>query len=93
MDDVRYAVSGDATIAYRVEGDGPPIMYLGNWGTNLEEVEVTFEIRLWFERLSSAGRFVMFDQRGSGLSDRGSVAQGLEGYLTATRPRSQARSW
>ena len=81
VDDVRYAVSGDATIAYRVEGDGPAIVYLGNWGTNLEAVEVTFQIRLWFERLSSTGRFVMFDQRGSGLSDRGSVTQGLDAWI------------
>jgi pimeloyl-ACP methyl ester carboxylesterase/class 3 adenylate cyclase len=81
VDGVRYAVSGDATVAYHVEGDGPGVVYLGNWGTNMEATSVTLEIRLWFERLSGAGRFVIFDQRGSGLSDRGSVTQGLDAWI------------
>jgi pimeloyl-ACP methyl ester carboxylesterase/class 3 adenylate cyclase len=79
--DVRYATSGDAAIAYRVEGDGPGVVFLGNWGTNMEAVDVTLEIRLWMERLAAATRFVMFDQRGTGLSDRGSVEQSLDVWL------------
>lgn len=81
MEDVRYAVSGGASIAYHVSGAGPGLVHLGNFGTNMEALEVTLEVRLWFERLAGATRFVMYDQRGTGLSDRDTTSAGLEVWV------------
>jgi pimeloyl-ACP methyl ester carboxylesterase len=65
-----YARSGDATIAYRVLGDGPlDFLYIGGM---LSHVEVVLEepgVKRWFERLGEFSRVILFDRRGSGLSD------------------------
>src|SRR3954451_22726283 len=69
--DVRYARSGEATIAYRVLGGEAPIdiVFIGGL---LNHVEVMLEepgLARFFERLTSFARVILFDRRGSGLSD------------------------
>jgi class 3 adenylate cyclase len=69
--DVRYAHSGDATIAYRVLGSGAPIdvVFLGGL---LNHVEVVLEepgLARFFERMTSFANVILMDRRGSGLSD------------------------
>src|SRR5688572_22518091 len=66
----QYARSGDASIAYQVVGDGPIdlVLVLG-FATHLElQWEAATMARL-FERLSSFSRLIIFDKRGTGLSD------------------------
>ena len=66
----QYARSGDLHIAYQVIGDGPiDLVYVPSW---MSQVEVYWEeprIARYFERLASFSRLIMFDRRGTGLSD------------------------
>src|ERR1700676_4221712 len=70
----RYAKSGDVHIAYQVVGTGPvDLVFVQGWVTN---VELWWEEPRWasfYERLASFSRLILFDKRGTGLSDRGSV--------------------
>jgi pimeloyl-ACP methyl ester carboxylesterase len=66
----RYAKSGDASIAYQVVGEGPidVVLVLG-FGTHLELQWELAQMARFFERLSSFARLIIFDKRGTGLSD------------------------
>src|SRR5947207_3035062 len=69
--EVKYARSGDVSIAYQVIGDGPRDLIINHgWVSN---IDVYWDQPLWvrfFERLSSFSRVIQFDKRGTGLSDR-----------------------
>ncbi|HEX9712906.1 MAG TPA: adenylate/guanylate cyclase domain-containing protein [Actinomycetota bacterium] len=70
MTEIRYARSGDLSIAYRVEGQGPPdVVVVPGY---VSHVEMSWETpptaRAW-ERLTSFSRTITFDKRGTGLSD------------------------
>jgi pimeloyl-ACP methyl ester carboxylesterase len=69
--EVRYAKSGDVNIAYSVVGDGPfdLVFVVGSVFTALE---YAWEgpPRDFFEKLASFSRLIIFDKRGTGLSDR-----------------------
>ena len=70
----RYARSGDASIAYQVVGDGPlDVLFLPGWISQVEQAWELPALRRFFERLAGFGRLILFDRRGTGLSDR--VAQ------------------
>jgi len=68
---IRYAKSGDVNIAYTVTGEGPlDLVFVPGW---VSHVEALWELPLtaqFFERLSSFARLILFDKRGTGLSDR-----------------------
>src|SRR6201995_551199 len=66
----RYARSGDVSIAYQVVGDGPIdlVLVLG-FTTHLELQWEAPPLARFFERLSSFARLILFDKRGTGLSD------------------------
>ena len=84
--EVRYARSGDVNIAYTVVGDGPfDIVFINGWVlSNLEGTWDGPPQRL-FERLSAAGRLILFDKRGTGLSDRVSDFPSLETRMDDVR--------
>lgn len=69
--DIRYARSGDVNVAYTTVGDGPfDIVLVSGWVlTNLEVAWEGSAARL-YEGLSAFGRLILFDKRGTGLSDR-----------------------
>jgi pimeloyl-ACP methyl ester carboxylesterase len=67
----RYARSGDASIAYQVVGDGPlNLVYVPGWISNVEMTWEEPSVARFFERLASFSRLILFDKRGTGLSDR-----------------------
>jgi class 3 adenylate cyclase len=67
----RYARSGDASIAYQVVGDGPlDLLFLAGWLTQLEQLWEAPANRRFLERLTTFSRLIMFDTRGTGLSER-----------------------
>jgi class 3 adenylate cyclase len=73
--ETRYAKSGDVNIAYQVVGDGPfDLVYVPPFISNLELQWEDPDERRYFERLASFSRLIMFDKRGTGLSDRVEVA-------------------
>ena len=67
----QYARSGDLNIAYQVVGDGPfDVLWIPGFVSNVELVwEEPTAARL-LERLASFSRLILFDKRGTGLSDR-----------------------
>jgi pimeloyl-ACP methyl ester carboxylesterase len=69
--ETRYAQSGDVAIAYRIFGDGP--VDLVETPGAISNVELLWEQPLfarWCERVGSFARLIVFDKRGTGLSDR-----------------------
>src|SRR6266576_2541383 len=66
-----YARSGDVNIAYQVIGDGPiDLVYVMGWVSNLEAFWQEPSVARFFYRLASFSRVILFDKRGTGLSDR-----------------------
>jgi len=67
----KYARSGDASIAYQVIGEGGlDLLFLTGWITQIEHLWEAPANRRFLERLASFGRLILFDTRGTGLSDR-----------------------
>jgi pimeloyl-ACP methyl ester carboxylesterase len=69
--EVRYARSGDVNIAYGVVGEGPfDIVFVS--GSVFSSLEYAWEgpPADFFSRLASFSRLILFDKRGTGLSDR-----------------------
>jgi pimeloyl-ACP methyl ester carboxylesterase len=66
----RYARSGDASIAYQVCGEGPiDLVFIPGFVSHLDLFwEVPASAR-FFRRLASFSRLILFDKRGTGLSD------------------------
>ena len=68
--DTRYARSGDLHIAYQVVGHGPiDLIWIPTWIWQIEHVWEERSVAKLFERLASFTRLIMFDRRGTGLSD------------------------
>ncbi len=66
----RYARSGDANIAYQVVGEGPiDLVYVPGWISNVELMWDEPSHSHVLERLSRFSRLILFDKRGTGLSD------------------------
>jgi pimeloyl-ACP methyl ester carboxylesterase len=69
--ETRYARSGDLNIAYQVTGEGPrDLVYVPGWVSNIEMMWEEPAMVHFLERLASFSRLVLFDKRGTGLSDR-----------------------
>jgi class 3 adenylate cyclase/pimeloyl-ACP methyl ester carboxylesterase len=75
----RYARSGDASIAYQVVGDGGlDLLFLTGWITQIEQLWEAPANRRFLDRLAEFGRLILFDSRGTGLSERVLEAYTLE---------------
>jgi class 3 adenylate cyclase len=71
----QYARSGDVHIAYQVVGSGPMDLVVVPGFTS--HLELYWDLPAWvacFERLASFSRLILFDKRGTGMSDRVTVA-------------------
>jgi pimeloyl-ACP methyl ester carboxylesterase len=67
----RYARSGDVHIAYQVVGEGPPdLIYVPGWVSHLDYFWEEPGYARFLRRLASFSRLILFDKRGTGLSDR-----------------------
>ncbi len=79
LPETRYAKSGGVNIAYQVVGNGPrDLVLVPGWMSNIDVFweEPTFARLL--TRLASFSRLILFDKRGTGLSDRVSDMPSLE---------------
>jgi pimeloyl-ACP methyl ester carboxylesterase len=69
--ETRYAQSGDVNIAYQVVGDGPRILVVvPGWVSNIDLFREEPHVTRFLKRLASFSRLILFDKRGTGLSDR-----------------------
>ena len=67
----QYARSRDVSIAYQVVGGGAlDLLYVPGWISNVEMTWEEPSVARFFERLASFSRLILFDKRGTGLSDR-----------------------
>jgi pimeloyl-ACP methyl ester carboxylesterase len=82
----QYARSGDASVAYQVAGEAPIdlVLVLG-FATHLELQWEWPPFARFFERILSFSRLIVFDKRGTGLSDPVTEAPTLEQRIDDVR--------
>ena len=74
--ETRYAKSGSVNIAYQVVGDGPiDLVAIPIWVSHLEAAWEEPSLTRFYRRLASFSRLILFDKRGTGLSDRVPVGE------------------
>ena len=84
--ETRYARSGDLHLAYQVLGDGPiDLIWVPTWIWQVEHVWEQPGVERLLRRLASFSRLIMFDRRGSGLSDPVLGAPTLEEQMDDVR--------
>src|SRR6186997_1937193 len=84
--DIRYARSGGLSIAYQVVGDGETdLLYVPGWVSNLVYGWEIPHFRVFYERLAESFRLILFDKRGTGLSDLGGHFPALETRMDDVR--------
>ena len=82
----QYAKSGDVSVAYQVLGDGPFDLVLApGFVSNLEAAWQEPLLADYYRALSSFCRLIVFDKRGTGLSDRVSDIPDLETRMDDVR--------
>ena len=66
----RFTTVGADYIAYQVLGDGPPdIVFVPHWNSNIEALWDFAPLARFVRHLAGIGRVILFDKRGTGLSD------------------------
>jgi len=84
--DIRYVKNGGVAIAYQVVGDGPSdLVFVPDYTSNLV---YGWEHRYWrdfYERLAQSFRLIVYDKRGTGLSDHGGQFPSLETQMDDLR--------
>src|ERR687887_1801179 len=77
--DIRYARSGGAAIAYQVVGEGEiDLVYVPDYVSNLVYGWESAHWRRFYDALARSFRLILFDKRGTGLSDLGGHYPALE---------------
>ncbi|MGQ0671110.1 MAG: adenylate/guanylate cyclase domain-containing protein [Actinomycetota bacterium] len=77
--EARYAKSGDVSVAYSVVGDGPfDLVFVSGWVLSVLESAWEGPAADTLSRLASFSRLILFDKRGTGLSDRTTGIPDLE---------------
>jgi len=89
--ETRYARSGDVNIAYQVFGDGPiDIVYVPGWVSHVEYAWESPLVASFLQRLASFSRLILFDKRGTGLSDQTTDLPTLEQRMDDVRAVMEA---
>lgn len=67
----QYTKSGRINIAYQVFGSGPvDLVYIPGWVSNIDLMWCCPELVSFLQELGKVARVILFDKRGTGLSDR-----------------------
>ena len=79
---IRFCTSSDGVrLAYATSGAGPPLVRAPHWFTHLEHDLSNPAMRPWVAGLSRRYSLLRFDQRGTGLSDRGVPIPSWESHV------------
>jgi pimeloyl-ACP methyl ester carboxylesterase len=80
LPETRFTKVGDIDIAYQVIGraDGLDLVFVPGWVSHLEVMWELPEFARFLDRLAAMGRLLLFDKRGTGLSDRIAGVPALE---------------
>jgi len=85
LPETRYAKSGDVHIAYQVAGDGPlDLVFVMGWVSHLDSLWEGASAS-FLQRLAAFSRLILFDKRGTGLSDRVAELPTLEQRMDDVR--------
>jgi class 3 adenylate cyclase len=87
----RYAKSGEYNVAYQILGDGPiDIVVVFGYISHLDLMWESPAFAHFMERLSTFARVILFDKRGTGLSDRVDEIPTLEERMDDVRAVMEA---
>lgn len=77
--EIRYALNGGVAIAYQIVGTGSAdLVYVPDWVSNLVYAWHYPLVRDFYLRLADSFRLILFDKRGTGISDHGGQFATLE---------------
>ncbi len=77
--DIQYVRNAGVAVAYKVVGDGDiDLVYVPDYVSNLVYDWGYPPLRTFYERLAQSFRLILFDKRGTGLSDQGGQFASLE---------------
>ena len=69
--ETRYTNAGSVTIAYQILGSGPvDIVLVPGWVSNIDIFWEEPRVARFLRRIASYSRLILFDKRGTGMSDR-----------------------
>ena len=69
--ETQYVQNGDVNIAYQTVGEGDiDIVFVMGWVSHLDYFWAEPRFAAFLQRLASFSRLILFDKRGTGLSDR-----------------------
>jgi pimeloyl-ACP methyl ester carboxylesterase len=84
--ETRYAHSGGVNIAYQVVGEGPyDLVFVPG---SISHAELAWQVPAWaafYRRLASFSRLIVFDKRGTGMSDPVNGAPTIETRMDDVR--------
>ncbi len=84
--ETRYARSGDVSVAYQIVGDGPfDLVYVPGFVSHVELRWTVPSFAHSLEGLAAFSRLILFDKRGTGMSDRVAGAPTLEARMDDLR--------
>jgi class 3 adenylate cyclase/pimeloyl-ACP methyl ester carboxylesterase len=84
--ETRYARSGDVRIAYQVVGNGDlDVVWVPGVVNHLDAIWADSATARFFSRLAAFSRLILFDKRGTGLSDRNIGEAPLEDRMDDVR--------
>jgi len=82
----HYAQSGEVNIAYQVIGDGPfDLVFVPGFVSHLDMQWADPRVAHFLEKLASFSRLILFDKRGTGLSDPVAAPAPLEDRMDDVR--------
>jgi pimeloyl-ACP methyl ester carboxylesterase/class 3 adenylate cyclase len=65
-----FAWRGDVSLAYQVFGEGPDLLYIPGWLSNVDVMWESPEYEGFLRRLATFSRVIVMDRRGYGCSER-----------------------
>jgi pimeloyl-ACP methyl ester carboxylesterase len=80
-----YARIDGLSIAYQLFGDGPPLVVVPGYMTNLDQNWEWPGYARFFERLGAFARVILIDRRGTGLSDQPQAHSSFEDTMFDVR--------
>ena len=89
----QYAKSGKLSIAFQVIGKGPvDLIYVPGWVSNIDNLWDDSKMSEFLLKLTNFSRLILFDKRGTGLSDRENELSTLEERMDDIRNVMDAAS-
>ncbi len=67
--ETRFAKGPHGAVGYQVFGNGPDLVFVSQWGTNIDTFWDEPSAARYLDRLATFSRVILYDKRGTGVSD------------------------